>query len=176
MKKIIRQWFSIILVVLVCVMAATPTMAASSKYKAAVSNYRRYIRTESGRYMIVDIDGNGIPELLAHTSWRNEIYTYNPKTRKRVCIGTIAYGKGYNMPIKYSKKCHTVMISNANTGGSISDIYKINGVKSKRVVRAESFNGRFENGCKINGKKVSSSVYDKMIRKYMKKSINFNVK
>lgn len=175
MKKIIRKWFSIILIVSLCMTTTTPAMAASSKYNEAVSNYRRYMRMQNGRYKIVDIDGNGIPELLVHT-WRNEIYTYNSKTGKRVRLGAIAYGKGYNLPITYSKKCHTVMLNSANTGGSIKEIYKINGLKSKRLVRAEAFNGKFESGYKVNGKKVNRSVYNKKISMYMKKAVDFNVR
>ena len=92
-----------------------------------------------------------------------------------VCVGALAYGKGYNMPIVYSKTSHTVMISSANTGGSIKEIYKINGVKSRRVVKAEAFNGKFDNGYKVNGKKVSQYTYNKSINKYMKRAINFKV-
>lgn len=175
MKKIMRKYFSITLVVLLCILNATSAMAASSRYSRAVASYQRYMRMQNGRYRIVDIDGNGIPELLAHT-WRNEVYTYNPKTGKMVCVGAIAYGKGYNMPIVYSKTSHTVMISSYNTGGSVREIYKINGVKFRRLVEAEAFNGKFDNGYKVNGKRVSQYTYNKSISRYMKKPINFNVR
>ena len=92
MKKIIRKWFSIILIVSLCMTTTTPAMAASSKYNEAVSNYRRYMRMQNGRYKIVDIDGNGIPELLTHT-WRNEIYTYNPKLGREYVWGQLHMGR-----------------------------------------------------------------------------------
>lgn len=149
-----------------------PTMAASAKYNAAVASYRSYVRGKRGNYKIVDIDGNGIPELIMHNcSWGlNEVRTYNPKTRKNIRLGSIGYGKGYNMVMKYSRKCHTVMLSNYNTGGAMYYIYKIKGTKSTRVVKAEAFNGKFDSGYKINGRKVSHSTYNRMINKYMKNS------
>lgn len=175
MKRIMRRWAGITFAILFCVVNAVPAMAASSQYSAAVSNYRSYMRQQNGRYKIADIDGNGIPELLAHT-WRNEVYTYNLKTGKRICLGAIAYGKGYNLPITYSQKCHTVMLCSYNTGGGIKEIYKINGLKSTRVVRTEAFNGKFESGYKVNGKKVNQSVYNKKISIYMKNAVDFNVR
>ena len=98
----------------------------------------------------------------------NEVRTYNPKTRKNVRVGSIGYGKGYNLPIKYSRSCHTVMVCNANTGGSEYYIYKIKGTKATRVVRAERFNGKFKSGYAINGRKVGYSTYNRTINRYMK--------
>ena len=41
-----------------------PTVAASSKYKTAVASYRQLIWQSGGDYKIVDLDGNGVPELV----------------------------------------------------------------------------------------------------------------
>ena len=170
LKKKAKQLCCILLTVILCMGMTVPVMAASSKYNAAVSSYKKYMRGKRGSYKIVDVDGNGIPELLMHNSSAgiNEVRTYNPKTRKNVRVGSIGYGKGYNLPIKYTRSCHTVMVCNANTGGSEYYIYKIKGTKATRVVRAERFNGKFKSGYAINGRKVSYSTYNKTINRYMK--------
>ena len=121
MKKKVKQLCCILLAVILCMGMTVPAMAASSRYyNAAVSSYKKYVKGKRGSYKIVDIDGNGIPELLMHNSSAgiNEIRTYNPKTRKNVRAASVGYGKGYNFPIKYSRTCHTVMLCNANTGGT----------------------------------------------------------
>ena len=81
----------------------------------------------------------------------------------------------YYLPIVYSRKTHCVMISSANTGSNIKEIYKINGTKAKMVVRTEAFNGKFDSGYEVNGKKVRKSTYNKMIKKYMKKTVTMKI-
>ena len=178
MKKKMKQLCCILTAVILCLSMLTPVYAASSKYNTAVKKYRKYMNSENSSnkcYKIVDIDGNGVPELLFHTWTDNRVCTYNPKTKRVVCLGIIGCGKGYYLPIAYSRKTHCVMISNANTGGNIKEIYKINGTKAKLVVRAEAFNGKFDSGYKVNGKKVRKSTYNKMIKKYMKKTVTMNI-
>ena len=151
MKKKVKQLCCILLAVILCMGMTVPAMAASSRY------YN---------------DGNGIPELLMHNSSAgiNEIRTYNPKTRKNVRAASVGYGKGYNFPIKYSRTCHTVMLCNANTGGTEYCIYRVRGTKATRIVKAERFNGRFQKGYKVNGKRVSGSTYSRSVKKYMQKA------
>ena len=173
MKKKVKQLCCILLAVILCMGMTVPAMAASSRYyNAAVSSYKKYVKGKRGSYKIVDIDGNGIPELLMHNSSAgiNEIRTYNPKTRKNVRAASVGYGKGYNFPIKYSRTCHTVMLCNANTGGTEYCIYRVRGTKATRIVKAERFNGRFQKGYKVNGKRVSGSTYSRSVKKYMHKA------
>ena len=83
MLKKVKRVCCVLLAVVLCMGMTVPTMAASSKYKAAVASYKRYMRGKSGSYLITDIDGNGIPELIFHESYyRNELRTYNPKPEK----------------------------------------------------------------------------------------------
>ncbi len=178
MKKRMKKWFCIVLTIITCMTMYTPVMAASAKYNAAVSSYRRYMANLWGSnksYKIVDIDGNGIPELIAHTWTENSICTYNPRTKRTVCVASIGCGKGYYLPILYSKKTHTVMICSASTGGNTKEIYKISGTRAKLVLRAEAFNGKFESGYKVNGRKVSRYTYNKRINKYMKRAVTLTI-
>ena len=171
MRKKVKELCCVLLAVMLCIGMSVPAMAASSKYNAAIVSYKRYMRGKNGSYRIKDIDGNGIPELIFHESYyRNELRTYNPKTQKSVCLGYVHMGKGYNMPVKYSKRCHTVMLPSANTGGSYEVIYKVKGTKVRKICTIEGRNNKFcKSGYYINGKKVSNSTYKKTMKKYMKK-------
>lgn len=172
MLKKVKKVCCVLLAMVLCMGMTVPTMAASSKYKAAVASYKHYMRGKSGSYLITDIDGNGIPELIFHESYyRNELRTYNPKTRKSVRLGAIHMGKGYNMSAKFSKRCHTVLLPSASTGGSTEVIYKVSGTKARKICKIESRNNKFgKPGWYINGKRVSNSTYKKTMKKYMKDS------
>lgn len=62
------------------------------------------------------------------------------------------------------------MLCNANTGGTEYCIYRVRGTKATRIVKAERFNGRFQKGYKVNGKRVSGSTYSRSVKKYMQKA------
>ena len=68
LKKKAKQLCCILLAAMLCMGMTVPVMAASSKYNAAVSSYKKYMRGKRGSYKVVDVDGNGIPELLMHNS------------------------------------------------------------------------------------------------------------
>lgn len=68
MGKKIKRLSCILLAIVMCMGMTVPAMAASSKYNAAVASYKRYMRGKCGSYLIVDIDGNGVPELLFHNT------------------------------------------------------------------------------------------------------------
>lgn len=145
MKKGMKKLGCIILSVFMCFTTTVPTMAASSAYRAAVSSYMNYMRGKTGYYKIIDVDGNGIPELIANNRTRgynyNEIQTYNPQTKRNIRVAKIGYGKGQNMPFKVSRTCHTVMLPNGNTGGMLYSIYKIISKEEKTEVLSQDDEG-----------------------------------
>jgi len=63
MRKKMKKISCIILAIFLCFTTTVPTMAASSVYNAAVASYMNYMKGKSGYYKIIDVDGNGIPEL-----------------------------------------------------------------------------------------------------------------
>lgn len=175
MKKIMKKISCVVLAAFMCFTMTVPTMAASSVYREAVASYMSYMRDKTGYYKIIDVDGNGIPELLMNNRTRgynyNEIRTYNPRTKRNMNVAVVGYGKGIAMPFEVSKTCHTVMLPNANTGGLSYTIFKISGTSARKIVRADRYNGKFQTGYALNEKKVSKSKYNKTIAKYMKNSI-----
>lgn len=179
MRKKMRKLCCIMLATMMCVTMSVPVMAASAKYNAAVAAYQKYLKSNSGNTWLADIDGNGVPELIMHntTTHANEVHTYNTKTKKRKCLVRKDYGRGYDSPIKYSRSKHTVLVTQADTGGYTTYIYKVKGAKATRVAKAEYINGRFarfstqyRQGYKINGKSVTKKTFNNKIKSLMKKS------
>ena len=177
MKTKMKKMLCILLAAAMCIGMSVPVMAASSKYTAAVKAYNRHVNRYKGNGRIVDLDGNGIPELLYHNQDRgcNEIYTYNAKTKKMQCLTRLGYGKAYAYPIKYSTKKHTVLMMQADTGGSRIYVYKIKGLKKTKLLKATYVNGKFarfdpaeSRSFSLNGKKTSEANYNKKLNSYMK--------
>lgn len=179
MKKKLKQLCVVMLAVMLSMGMSVPTMAASSKYNAAVKSYRGYLRHNTGNYWIADIDGNGYPELIMHNTktYANEVHTYNPKTKKRKRLIKLGYGKAYNYPIKYSRSKHNVLMMQADTGGYHIYVWKIKGTKASKILTSEYINGKFARfgsqyraGYKINGKRVSGKTNNKKVSSLMKKA------
>ena len=178
MKTKMKKLLCVLLAAVLCLGMSVPTMAASSKYKAAVKAYRKYESRYRGNGKIVDLDKNGIPELLYHnqTKGRNEIYTYNAKTKKMKLLVKVSYGgKAGSYPIKYSVKKHTVLMMQADTGGSNIYVYRIKGLKKTKLLKATYENGKFarfdptsSRSFSLNGKKVSEAKYNQKLNSYMK--------
>ena len=171
MKKKLKQLFCVMLAVILCMGTAVPAAAATRNQRIAITKYKAYLKKNKGWYSMVDIDKNGIPELVIHnrTKMTNELYTYNPRTRRTVCLKRMSWGKDWAKP-RYSVSRHTVIFPQTDTGGYRYYAYRVSGTKAKLALRTEYINGRFvrfgakyKKGYKVNGKRVSKSVYNKKL-------------
>lgn len=167
MKKKLRKLFCVVLAVMLCMGTAAPVMAASGDQAIAIAKYKAYLKKNKGWYSMIDIDGNGIPELIIHnrTKMRNELYTYSPSAKRTVCLKYMGWGKDWMKP-KYSRTLHTVLFPISDTGGYKWYAYQVSGTKAKLVLRTEYINGRharlgskYKKGYKVNGKRVSKATY-----------------
>ena len=167
MKKKLRKLFCVVLAVMLCMGTAAPVMAASGDQAIAIAKYKAYLKKNKGWYSMIDIDGNGIPELIIHnrTKMRNELYTYSPRAKRTVCLKYMEWGKDWMKP-KYSRTLHTVLFPISDTGGYKWYAYRVGGTKAKLVLRTEYINGRharlgskYKKGYKVNGKRVSKATY-----------------
>ncbi len=156
---------------LVVVMGCISTTYAADHAKQAKKKYDKYIESHDlASSVIVDIDKNGIPELLCfkRSNLKAYAFTYNKKTKKMVKLCSRSSGKGYGS--YYSVKKKQVVLCSSNTGGSSWYVYKISGTKAKLVKKCVSTRkgvGSFT--YKINSKRVSQKTWDKTInaiRKY----------
>ncbi len=167
MKKIWKKVLCLCLVFALCFGIRVPSMAASKKYTAASNSYKAYVKKNKGKYdktkyKIVDIDKNGIPELVIHNGKReqNEVYTYNYSKRKMVLLKRKDYLRLYNGGVGYSTSKKSFVLSAAGFRVWYYDFYKVSGTTVKKVASfTEEYdrNGRYYY-C-LNGKKVSKKTY-----------------
>lgn len=164
---------------LLCISSFAPVAAASksAKYKAAEKKYLAYInknRTGYGSYEIVDVDSNGIPELLISNkkTWKNELYTYNAKTKKMIKLKSLHMGNrtGGSQLIQYSRSKHTVMLLTGDTKSYTYYIYKVKGTKASLVLKASaSMDWRTRKTTyKLNGAMVSRTKFNSKWKSYLK--------
>lgn len=157
--------------------SSTVVEAKSKKYNLAVKKYKKYLKNKNGTYEIVDIDKNGIPELLFHNDSTADhyVFTYDRKNKKMIKIRQQVSGKAYYMPVMYNAKKHQVNFRSGATQAYTGDIiYKISGKKAKKVIKFESYCEK--NWQKhtshmvylINGKKKNYKTYNKKYKKYLK--------
>lgn len=131
------------------VQSALPSDAYASSLQSKVNAAykKRIAKNASGlsknpRYKKVDLDGNGIKELLVHNGCGMVVYTYSKKKGKAIRLAKMGdeggLGKGNNWPLYYSKKKHRVLIGYQNTGGVYWKLVKIKGTKAKTLKRYSS--------------------------------------
>lgn len=161
------------LTLILCISCSVPAMAATAKYKQASKAYQTWLRknTRSGAlsYDIIDLDGNGIPELLVsghesnYTACTSYIFTFDIKKNKMVKLKSCVLGKAHGNQVYYNTKSQMFTLSTANTGGSTLWFYKWNGKKITKVATYDYSNSKFTNSrtpeYKINGKKYSQSTF-----------------
>lgn len=165
MKKKIGMLFLIMILVFSNTM---PAMAASAVYTAATKAYKTYMskQTVNGS-KIVDIDKNGVPELLMKCQYKGTWYytlcTYNKSTRKVVVLKRAAFGKDYPACFRYNTSKKQVYFNLESTGGMMETIVKVNGTKVSKVIAFQSLRNYpgFTYTYKVNGKKVSKSTWSK---------------
>ena len=89
---------------------AIPAVALSKKDKA-VTSYQKFLKNHRGKSAIVDLDKNGVPELVySEPTVYGAVYTYNVKKGKRVCLKKVRYGKGGYIGYHKKKKCSFFVI------------------------------------------------------------------
>ena len=93
-----------------------------AEYQAFVSN------NHVQRYSIIDIDGNGAPELLVGGYIKPGVYTIKNNKVKAMATGFSQYEGPW-----YSTKKHTVVLLNHGSGWTHYIFYKISGRKAKKI-------------------------------------------
>ena len=171
-RREFRHIMTAALVTLACMVGifACPTEAHAVSKATVTKAYRAFKRKNypNANTKQVDLDKNGINELLVHDGYNYvAAYSYNRSTKKVVKLARVRPGKGYGMSIRYNAKKHIFVLQSASTGGSDSKFYKVSGTKAtlKATYRYRN-NKRWSNGelttnptWYVMGKKVSSGTY-----------------
>ena len=159
--------------ILACTMILSCQVSASAayaKYTKATKTYESWMKKNCSKpysyYDIVDIDQNGIPELLISNSYtQNRLYTYDYSKKKMVLL--VKGDLGRNFPnekiMMYNTKKKTVEIVFWDTQKTVRKFYQVKGTKLKTIKTYE-----WGGACWINGKKCSDSTYHKNLDKDLK--------
>lgn len=163
MKK--KIGLMLLVVVFIC-SVAMPAMAATSTATAAKKAYKTFLgkRTVSAS-KVIDIDGNGIPELLmagnSGGGWYYALCTYNKSTKKVVVLKKVGAGKNYPACFMYNTSKKQVYFNQESTGGANEVIVKVSGTKVTTSATFKSTRNypKFTYTYKVNGKKVSEKTW-----------------
>jgi len=146
--------------------AGTPaTVSALSKKEQAMNAYKNFLNRHTGKSAIVDLDKNGVPELVySEPMLYGAVYTYNVKKGKRVCLKKVRYGKdGY---IGYHKKKKMFVLCNSDTGGGRYVFFKVKKGKAIQKKKYIWVNGKHEpQKATINGKTYSRDSFFSRLNK-----------
>lgn len=125
------------------------------------THYRIRRGMTKGVYRYVDIDNNGVAEMLYRGPDLMGVYSANKNTAEVRKVREVKGGKDARLvPLYYNKKSHQVMLSKYDSSGGQSWLYSINDTSSKRLRRYKYSNGKFEpKSYQINGKNVSEYRY-----------------
>lgn len=146
--------------------------AASAKYTKATKAYESWMKKNCSKpyfyayYDIVDIDQNGIPELLLSNQYtQNRLYTYDYSKKKMVLLAKSDLGRNFpnEKIMMYNTKKKTVEIVFWDTQKTVRKFYQVKGTKLKTIKTYE-----WGGTCRINGKKCSDSAYHKNLDKDLK--------
>lgn len=150
--------------------AATCKIIVKDPAREAYSAFKKKHSLSS--YIVTDLDGNKIPELLCfdNRTWKSLVYTYNIQKHKMVLLCSCNSGKGYGS--YYDTKSHSVALNSNNTLGTTLRIYKIKGTKATCKTTYTSSRNSYRNfnfSYKKNSKKLSASSWKKETNKIFRR-------
>lgn len=178
------------------------TQAASYKWKKACKAYQTFLKKnvskftapdyagsgitnkesykKTSQFAVLDMDKNGIPELV---TWHplgymeDSIYVFTYKNKKvtkvknpQIYMNSQAQG-WYS--VEFCKKGHIHVTWNGGWIGEKETIYRLSGGKLKAYLEYENDKLTYTTTYKLNGKSVSSTKYNKYIKKCKTSSETF---
>lgn len=105
-------------------------------YQKFLLRYDDNLSSEEQSVACIDVDENGIPELLVldrEIEFDNTIYSYSPSEQKMVIIQKQLFGKGSSMSVFYNKEKHVVVLPHGDTGGYDYTFYQISDKKATPI-------------------------------------------
>lgn len=163
-KLLISTLFALVMIFGVMSNTSTARAASASAQTSAAkakSKYSSFVKKNRiNSYKVVDIDKNGIPELLYFDSktLKQVVSSYNAKTGKMVTLCSSKTGKICD--IYYKVSAHKVVLRFNSTGDNNFYVYQVKGLKAVRTgtyIATRGSNRVWKRT--INGKRVSDNVY-----------------
>ncbi|MDY3249827.1 MAG: hypothetical protein SOX32_05700 [Candidatus Choladocola sp.] len=191
-----KKWILMVAVFMMVFAGVMPVQAASAKWKKACQAYKTYLAKNESRFvantntqyrnnesyrktscfMISDLDGNGVPELITLHCWGfrdSSVYVFSYKngkvTRvkntkgKYVDISECSWANGgYSTWICNRRHIH---VKWSGFSGYHEYVYRMSGGKLKLYMERDVDNFIKKYRYTVNGKKVSKSSFNKQIKK-----------
>ena len=170
-----RKRIGILLFMLMLLLIAVPVSAkpAKSTVKKAYQTYR--IKKGINQYKLVNIDKNGILDMIYCKDERMGVCSYKASKKKVVLVKRAPMTGKAPLTVYYNKSKHYFGWCQGDTGGGKYTIYKMEGTKAKSTISIKWANGKFEPAYqKLNGKNISDTQLNKEIQKIWKyRSVTF---
>ena len=160
----------IVLVAALLVLFLLPLSVSAKPSKATVTKSYTTYRKKEGitRYKLVDIDNNGIQEMIYYRRFQCGFCTYDAKKKNVLPLAEVEVG--HSIPFAYySTKKHTVILYTLTTKTSDTFEYLLSGKKISLQTHLV-YDNTERGGAKyyINGKKVSQKKNAKWWNKVKK--------
>lgn len=147
---------------------AIAKLTPTTRYSKAKQTYTSWLSNNAEKYEyydIVDVDKNGIPELLCCGYGTGRVYTCNYSGKKMVLLKSFSLGR--SMPnaeiILYNTSKKMIEYVEWDTRETRRYFCKINGTKISTYKTYQ-----FSDACKINGKICSIATYQRNLNKDLK--------
>jgi len=126
---------------------------------------RAFKNDSKAKYKLVDIDGNGIKEMLVVGRSGEYVYTINKKTNRVVKLED-EDDAGSKARIYYNTSRNTVAFYSVDEGDTSIEVYKISGTSCKKVADFEIEKERYGTYYEYNDRRVSKTTYNNQLAKY----------
>ena len=170
-----RNQIGILLFMLILLLVAVPVSAKPSKatVKKSYETYR--IKKGIYQYKLVDIDKNGILDMIYCKDERMGVCSYKSSKKKVVLVKRAPMTGKAPLTVYYNKSKHYFGWCQADTGGGKYAIYKLKGTRAKSAIMIKWANGRLQPAYhKKNGKSISDEQFNKEVQKIWKyKTVKF---
>ena len=173
--KTIRRTTLILFAILACLCAAIPVSAKPSA-NTVKNAYDKY-KSKKGIYrnLYVDIDKNGIVDMIYTGNGALGVCSYSSSIKKVVKVQEVAGTGKAPSKVYYNTSKHYFGWCSGSTGGGDYYIYKLKGTTATRKIhlkwRNQKGGGPYN---KLNGKTISDAEFDKQKNKIWNyKSIQF---
>ena len=174
-KAAMKKRIGILLFLMLLLLIAVPVSAKPSKstVKKAYQTYR--IKKGIHQYKLVDVDKNGVQDMLYCKDERMGVCSYKTSKKKVVLVKRAPMTGKAPLTLYYNKSKHYFGWCQGDTGGGKYTIYKLKGTKAKSAIAIKWANGRLQPAYwKKNGKNISKAQFDKEVQKIWKyKTITF---
>lgn len=149
------------------------TYKKSPHYNEAVKKFKQFIKKENNNaiYEIVDINRDGLPELLFQDNIKHKCKVFIYKSKKVKKLMSKETARSF-LPINYNTKKHQIHYVVGQYGGCEEYIYKIGKSNTKKLITFSISNCKSNVTCTnlfyINQKEVSYEKYNKVYKSYTK--------